>query len=820
MIEERLRTDLVLGALLHDIGKVRQRAQDPSERGMTHGEIGYRWLSDRYGEGIVASAARSHHAKNEETWLSNLSLLVYEADNCAASERRSHFSKGTDEGQKWQSEVQLASVFSRVNDPRADKPTTLPPPAYHRLVSLGHWQPPSPTETANSAAEYRVIWEGFSHEFDVLRAHANHRNIDVVLHLLEKYTAFVPSITLRVCGADDAATYRKHPDVSLFDHLKVTAALTLCLGDYYSEVFGSKWHQEVLREEITGKGSGQSEQPFLLVGGDLSGVQQFIYTISSKGALRTLKGRSFFLELLTEHVVDRLLEELRLTRCNVIFTGGGRFYIVAANVPESSGAVVRVRDEVNAWLLEDYNGLLQQFVEAVPFGKSDVHEISAIWTLLASRLEDVKRRKWEHQLDKMLQSPAEPHTTCLEAGCQVCGREDRELVTQRVGDDEIRVCEPCGDQMRLGHLLHNAVREGSTPVLYRLDQGPVADRERYVRIGSRFFRPTAGLPVQLREGAIPTVAAVYHLNDWDLSHFTHPGSRPLLGGVYLPRDEECRDLEGMAAKGLGIDRIAVLRMDVDYLGRIFSKSVPEGERTLSRMASLSRQLSLFFKYHINGLLQGRPGYPEATRVNRDWNRERLVSIVYSGGDDLFVIGHWLDVVEAGFDVEAAFSAFTGNPFISLSAGMTLGGVHDPVYRLAEKAGQAESRAKRGEKRSFTMFDRHTFSWSEVRSSLELVRTLCGFARLSDGRLELPDESLSHGFFYRFLQLVREHNQTMREKGESKLWLMPKLAYSFGRCKPKPEYVGPFNTLKNYVFSSDAEWGQLEVAVHWFLMMMR
>ena len=40
---------------------------------------------------------------------------------------------------------------------------------------------------------------------------------------------------------------------------------------------------------------------------------------------------------------------------------------------------------------------------------------------------------------------------------------------------------------------------------------------------------------------------------------------------------------------------------------------------LFRAAAFSRQMSLFFKYHINGLLQGL------------W-----VSIVYAGGDDVFL----------------------------------------------------------------------------------------------------------------------------------------------------------------------------------------
>ena len=821
MMEDRFRTDLVLGALLHDLGKVRQRAQDPSERGMTHGEIGYRWLSEVYGEGIVASAARSHHGCNEETWLSNASLLIYEADNCAASERRARFDKDKDQGKEWHRNVQLASVFSRVMDPRAEDQTDVPPPpAYHSLVTLDQWRPPSPSERSNSAEDYKSLWRGFWTELDALKTSGNHRNIDALLHLLEKYTAFVPSITLKVFGTDDMETYRKHPDVSLFDHMKVTAALALCMADYYSELYADEWNRKVLKQEITGQSTREEEQPFLLVGGDLSGVQQFIYTISSKGALRSLKGRSFFLELLTEQVVDRLLEELRLTRCNVIFTGGGRFYLVAANTSGSVETIGRVRGEVNTWLLDDYNGQLQQFIEAVPFSKDDVHEISPVWARLAGELEAAKRKKWVHHLERVLEAPQEPHETCFESSCQVCGREDRELVAERVADDEIRVCDPCGDQMRLGLLLQRAVRKGSMPVLYRWDEPPPIERDKYVRIGGRFLQPAAGMLGQGKEEALNRASAVYHLNDWDLKHFGHARSRPLLAGVYLPREEECRDLEGMARGGLGTERIAVLRMDVDYLGRIFSRCVPAGERTLSRMASLSRQLSLFFKYHINGLLAGEADYPKPVRVSREWKKERLASVVYSGGDDLFLIGHWLDVAEAAFDIEAAFREFTGNPFITLSAGMTLGGIHDPVYRLAEKAGEAESRAKGGEKRSLTLFDRHTFSWPEAHEILGLLRTLNGFGELRESRIHLFEESLSRGFFYRLLQLVREHNRAVREKGKSKIWLLPRLAYTFGRCRPKATQVDAFQALKNYVFSRDVDWRRLEAALLSFLMMMR
>ncbi|MEA5499345.1 hypothetical protein VB834_09790 [Limnoraphis robusta Tam1] len=43
-----------------------------------------------------------------------------------------------------------------------------------------------------------------------------------------------------------------------------------------------------------------------LVAGDLSGIQKFIYTISSDGALKSLRARSFYLELVIDEYTDYL----------------------------------------------------------------------------------------------------------------------------------------------------------------------------------------------------------------------------------------------------------------------------------------------------------------------------------------------------------------------------------------------------------------------------------------------------------------------------------------------------------------------------------
>jgi CRISPR-associated protein Cas10/Csm1 subtype III-A len=110
----------------------------------------------------------------------------------------------------------------------------------------------------------------------------------------------------------------------------MTAALAACLAEMDTNNLEALLAS--VRREFRGEASAQDvevlNQPVaLLVGGDISGIQKFIYTISSKGAARMLRGRSFYLQLLTEALLRYTLVELGLPYSNVIYSGGGHFYL-------------------------------------------------------------------------------------------------------------------------------------------------------------------------------------------------------------------------------------------------------------------------------------------------------------------------------------------------------------------------------------------------------------------------------------------------------------------------------------------------------------
>ena len=73
------------------------------------------------------------------------------------------------------------------------------------------------------------------------------------------------------------------------------------------------------------------KRSFLLLSMDMSGIQDFIYNISGSKALKSLRSRSFYLEIMLEVIVDQLLEKLELTRANLLYTGGGHAYLLVSN---------------------------------------------------------------------------------------------------------------------------------------------------------------------------------------------------------------------------------------------------------------------------------------------------------------------------------------------------------------------------------------------------------------------------------------------------------------------------------------------------------
>ncbi len=464
-----------------------------------------------------------------------------------------------------------------------------------------------------------------------------------------------------------------------------------------------------------------------LVVGDLSGIQNFIYTIASGGALKSLRARSFYLELVTEEIVQQLLEEIGLPRTNVIYAGGGNVYLLAPAREDVPAIVKDVRNCFNDWLWHEFQGKVFLALDVYAFSKEDLEssKLAEHWQAAIRQMALQKSRKFDCQLLKQLLEEPEPSYE----PCRVCHRDDvKALKPLNSGEaDPPLACETCRDMFRLGGQLLRVkaivrshqpeISEAANFLCIKLPERPI-----YYHL----FKQWKQVPRNTKN--------VLLINDWEIAHYqdrSFSNVTPLLLGNYgqeSPTDPKTfmRAAE-MAEAAQGINRVGYLRMDVDRLGQIFARGLDDDQglgnnaKTFPRLAALSRQMNYFFKVYLNSLAKHRranflevsPSVEVLKQTSHLSEQERRdLLFIYSGGDDLFVSGAWDQIVEFAFDVYQSFRAYTGwNPSITLSGGVSINAIKYPLYQAAEAAGDAEEAAKGNGRDSLGLFG-DVFKWNE------------------------------------------------------------------------------------------------------------
>lgn len=549
------------------------------------------------------------------------------------------------------------------------------PESWHHMVSKSPLIP-----------QYEQLCRGLLNDISSLGDKQPDLPLDILLNslftLLEKYTANVPS-----------ATNLRHPDVSLFDHLRTTAAIAQAL------------YIQQMSQESPDRGIGnKKEMKWLLVCGDFSGIQKFIYRLTNKGAAKGLRGRSFYVSQFSRLCAAYILRRLNMSKTAAIYNGGGKFYLLLPSVLGKK--IYQVRQEINSWLLDHFQGEV-----FLGIGKTSVNgemfiegKMSQAWKKAAISLENDRLTKFREQMDSNFFAPAPDFSP--DNQCRICGSRRKTRTVQRIGET-VNMCSSCDELEKIGRRLGNAkalltVWGGKGLQKAREIFGEagadfpaldcafflVSDTDKLPELGyvdgeCAFINPSADTTVSSLP--LPGCAlSVLRLGKWDNKKQTNVAGRPW-------------EFDDYADHSQGIKRMGILRMDVDNLGTVFVKGLRFPKRrdngwgdieknnvkqmaSLSRMATLSRQLDLFFSGYIPSLL-------EKEAFNR-------CQVIYAGGDDLFIIGSWDQLPELADEIQQKFSEFCcGNPDMTISGGLVLQRGRYPIYKSAAQAGQAEKEAK-------------------------------------------------------------------------------------------------------------------------------
>lgn len=213
----------------------------------------------------------------------------------------------------------------------------------------------------------------------------------------------------------------------------------------------------------------QGEYKILFVGGDLSGIQKFLYNISSKKAAVSLKGRSFYLRQLMEKLctdIKNVANANGAQTTEVIYSSGGKFYLLTDNTPQIVQAVEVCAQQAKQKLWEEHKGQLGLNISHVAFSENPDGTVDCqggarqkpgyLWKKLNADFSHQKSQKFKSLLTQSYQDFFEP----IPIGgkprvCAVTGIESPDCIKMSADgkDEEMYVLPSVRQQIQLGEEL-------------------------------------------------------------------------------------------------------------------------------------------------------------------------------------------------------------------------------------------------------------------------------------------------------------------------------------------------------------------------------
>ncbi len=620
-----------------------------------------------------------------------------------------------------------------------------------------------PPDNEAAAAEYKRLFDEFV--FALERLLHKEENLQLWLeHFESLFMIFTSSIPAARAG-------HVIPDVSLYDHSKATASIAVALYLYHYA------KDSMAIEEI----KDYDQKKFLLIKGDFYGIQNFIFSDSGeakKNRSKILRGRSFAVSLFSELAADMLCREIGLPSTSIVLNAAGNFTIIAPNTEEAKKAIDTVESRINNWLIGVSYGENSMGISFIEASAEDfvMGKFGELWEKLALKMEKKKYQKID--LDRFGGAVAGYldgfHNDLKRPLCPFCGKRasDPEAEgSKHVGKDESS-CRICRDHIFLGT---NLVKKNRVAVT-------TADAE--IRgAENKLLEPIFDYyQVAFVDGGLNDLARNEKLlKYWDIS--IHPDgvvskevtARFINGYIPVYNDEDHHDerilageksekkklefieqikvgspktFEHIAAKALnpknekggfcGIAALGVLKADVDNLGLLMACGLKPERFTLSRLATLSRQLNWFFALYLPYLLKTD-------------DRFKNIYTVFAGGDDLFLIGPWNRILTLSETIRSTFSEYVcKNPEIHLSAGVSLHKPNTPMEFMAESAEAAMESAKDGGRNRMTVFS-ETVLWDEMAKLKTIQNEL---------EIWLENKWVNSAMLYRL-------NQVMKMAGDEK-----------------------------------------------------
>lgn len=417
--------------------------------------------------------------------------------------------------------------------------------------------------------------------------------------------------------------------------------------------------------------------PNYLLKGDLSGIQEFVFNVQSKGAAKTLKVKSYYVQIITELCEQFCIIYLKKQSLGAtsFYNGGGNFFIEIYSDSEIGIQVKKLQEDINRALLNDEMTITLAYVEI------SNQTFEQAWGQLLENGNKAKLKRNSYNMD--LFQPFQYNLT--QVNCNL------ERFTSY-----------------FGHMMDHENE------LYR-------EIHRQL-VKENFF--TTSLFDEITTKKTFDQLIVNKLPLW--KHYDEKQEyeiyRKSVDDEFIFSGENLIDFDGFgdfAEHRTGTNMLGVLSMDVDNLGNTFGHNGMKH----TGIKALSKKLQDFFDnrlYNIwkAGKFDGIPFQPN-------------IYPIFAGGDDCFIVGGWDAILHFSKAINDAFKDTFTSDNLSLSAGIIIINPRHPVVSFAELVKETQWKAKSNttfaetqneeshKKNSICIFD-EVFTWDEYSEILKLV----------------------------------------------------------------------------------------------------
>lgn len=456
---------------------------------------------------------------------------------------------------------------------------------------------------------------------------------------------------------------------------------------------------------------------FKLVVGDFSGIQNYVFSVanvSEKGVAKRLRARSFYVDVAVSAIAQDIICRFDLTQNHILMLTGGKFYLLLPNTEDSDRLLETIEREIEESFLSLFKGQIAIHLAWITMGPEGLKDYSRSVTEIMRVLGDKKSRAFHHSLTDEKGWTEDKFNLYEElAGKHVCRSCLRELT-----DRDRNHCANCTMQTEIGARLprtrylsyYRGEREGTYHIY----------GDYWIGLWPEFRRDGAFLTEQINGTSLPDEARGAPVKIRYMAN-------------YIPVDDqgEVMTFQDMAEAARGAKRLAVLKADVDTLGYIFADGLRTGKRhfgTISRVNTMSRFLEIFFSGYVNEVLTRDRAY-------------RNVYSVFSGGDDLFLIGPWDVMPGLAEKISRDFRDFAAkNPALTISAAVSVFQPREHIANMAELSEKSLNYVKNHTVRELypgktgrdgVRFLGQLFGWEDLGRQLEIGERL---ARLLERKL--------------------------------------------------------------------------------------